>query len=1176
MMHSKIHAIHNLQQSQRGMSMKTLRSIAVWAAFIAVSAISAWAQIDRGTIEGLVTDPTGLAIPEAKIQVVGVGTNSALELSTNGEGLYNAPNLPAGTYRIIFEKAGFSTITREPVEVRPRQSIRVDASLQPGAVNQSINVSAEAPLLDTAAINNAAGFQQDMIQQLPVIVVGTKRDVTGFLNNLPGTTNANTFTPSVNGAPLGKTEAFLDGAPASQRIFVGAFSENGPMMEQVGEVSIVANAFNAEYGGFGSWFSNVTIRSGNNQLHGSVFDHLGNDKLNARSFFQPRRTPYRQNEGGFTLGGPLVIPGVYNGHDKTFFFGSLGVFYSRYGASGNIITVPTQQFVKGDFSALTNAAGQIPIFDPLSSVPDGNGSVVRTQFPSNIIPQSRITAIGRTAAQYLPAPTLPGIVNNFNSKAATNWPYYNTYVPLIKIDHSISSKQKLQGSYTYQKRPRVIWSGGLTDAPTWGQPQTNPLDNVFDQIANSWKIRLNHDYVISPSMINHITVSVDRYYNLGLNKTNGQGWDQKMGILGIPADTGAFPQVNFSGGAVNPAQLNRGYDENWHDLRYSFIENLTWIRGKHTLKAGFEIDRDRINRRFLGGAQGIFTFTNSLTSQPNSPNYGTWGSSYASFLLGAVGTASADIQPKWGARFLRYGLFIQDEWRATRKLTASYGLRWDYNPPFSEVHDRISSFQPNLANPAAGGRLGALAFIGSGTGRIGGDFQDSWKKGFGPRLGLAYQADAKTVIRASGGIYYSASGNSAVVPTAGFSNTPSFSSGDGYTPLYYLDSGTFPQTFQYPPSLDPSFSNGLAIAYIPRTGTRLPQTVSWTFGVQREIARQTTIEANYIGSRSTHLGLASNYNYMPLSGLSYGSLLLQPITSAAASAAGFTSPYPAFASQRGANTVFQSLRPYPQYTGVTTGSGVFVGGAGAGGVGDPVGQSKYNSLQVKVNRRFNQGLTLFGFVTWSKGFTKVLDQFPGQRIYQLDAQPATTFSLSWVYQLPFGKGTTFDLRNRIGNAVVGGWKINGFVKYASGMPLNIAGAGGNLAAVGYTQRANVISGVSPYLVTDPGQFDPATSRYFNAAAFAASTGFNFGNLSPNPSWVRGFWNKQEALTLARTFRFKERYSFDLSADALNPFNLVRFSDPVAGVGLNRLSAGFGTVTAAQPGRTIQINAAFKF
>jgi hypothetical protein len=773
----------------------------------------------------------------------------------------------------------------------------------------------------------------------------------------------------------------------------------------------------------------------------------------------------------------------------------------------------------------------------------------------------------------MPSPTRLGIVNNYNSRAAATWPYYNTWVPLLKIDHSISTRQKLQGSYTYQQRPRIIWTGGMTDVPAWGEPQNNPLDNVFDQLANSWRVRLNHDYIVSSSIVNHATIAVDRYYNIGLNKTNGQGWNLKLGITGIPDDTGAFPQINFSGGAVSPAQLNRAYDERWYDVRYSFIENLTWIRGKHTTKFGFEIDRDRVNRFFQGGAAGIFTFTNSMTSQPNSPSYGLWGNSYASFLLGAVATSTADIAPSWGTRFLRYGVFAQDEWRASQKLTVSYGLRWDYNAPFSEVQNKISSFQPNLPNPGAGGRPGALAFIGSGAGRIGGNFQDPWRKGFGPRLGLAYQANDKTVIRASSGVYYANSGNSMVPSTFGFGNTPSFSSPDGYTPLYYLSSGTFPQDFARPPVLDPSFRNGQSISYIPRTGARLPQTVNWTLGIQREIVRNTVVEANYIGSRSTHLGFAANYNYMPIEGLQYGSLLLQPITSAAAAAAGFAAPYPSFASQRGANTVYQSLRPYPQFTAVTTGSGVFFGGAAPGGVADPVGQAKFNSLQLKVNRRFSDGLTVFGFVTWSKSFTMVLDQYPGNRIFQLDAQPALTYSVSWAYELPFGRNKALlNSNSRVLNAVVSGWRVNGFLKYNSGVPLSIIAGAGNLGAVGYTQRGNAVPGVSPYKTTNPRDFDPATDRFLNSAAFATSTGFNFGNLAPTLSWVRGFWGKQEALTVGRAFRIREGLVFDFSVDATNPFNFVRWGNPTT----NLLSPAFGSVTSASAGRTLQVNGAVKF
>ena len=246
------------------------------------------------------------------------------------------------TYRVVVEKAGFSRVTREPVDVLPRAEATVNFTLQPGAVTDSVTVTSEAPILDTAAVNNSVGFNDNLVEQLPLIVVGTKRDVTGFLDNMPGANNTNTFTLTLNGSTVEATEAFVDGARASERIEKGSLSENGPFLEQVGEVTVVSGAFNAEYGGFGNWFTNVVIKSGTNKLHGSVFDHLGNDKLNARSFFAQARTPYRQNEGGFTLGGPVVIPHIYNGRNKTFFFGSLGLFYSRQGAAGLLATVPTQ------------------------------------------------------------------------------------------------------------------------------------------------------------------------------------------------------------------------------------------------------------------------------------------------------------------------------------------------------------------------------------------------------------------------------------------------------------------------------------------------------------------------------------------------------------------------------------------------------------------------------------------------------------------------------------------------------------------------------------------------------------------------------------------------------------------------------------------------------------------
>jgi hypothetical protein len=1130
-----------------------------------LTALPLLGQIDRGTIKGRVTDSTGGVVAGTKVEVIRIDTNSTLEFFTNNEGLYTAPNLPAANYRIVVEKTGFAKVTREPVEVQPRAEATVDFVLKPGAVNDSVTVTGQAPILDTAAVNNAVGFKDNMVEELPLIVVGTKRDVTGFLDNMPGANQTNTFIPTMNGSTTEATEAFVDGARASERIEKGSLSENGPFLEQVGEVNVVASAFNAEYGGFGNWFTNVIIKSGTNTLHGSVFDHLGNDKLNARSFFAQARTPYRQNEGGFTLGGPVVIPHVYNGRNKTFFFGSLGLFYSRQGAAGFLATVPTQAMLGGNFSGLTSATGAvIPIFDPNSTQPDGKGSYVRTQFPGNIIPPSLISHMAQVVSSYIPAPSVPGEINNFYDHRASTWPYYNTTVPLIKIDHSISDSQKLMFSYTHQTRPRLLWGNpapGLGPQPVWGQPQQNPLDQIYDQQDTSWKIRLAHDYVITPSLLNHVTIGIDREFNIGPNGTDGQGWDQKLGITGIPQDNGAFPALTFSGGTASPAAMGRGYDVRFYALDYTFVENLTWIQGKHTMKFGGELDRDRIDQLSLNSIQGSFTFSNSLTSQPDSPSYGSWGSSVASFLLGAVSSAGAFMPAETGLRDFRVGLFAQDEWHATSKLTVSYGLRWDYNPSFSEVENKMSSFEPNIPNPGAGGLPGALAFAGQ-AGLPGKFFATNWQKGFGPRLGIAYQLDPKTVIRTSSGIYYQNSPENLITSPffAGYSASVSFNSPDGFTPLYYLNSGTFPQNFVRPPSLNPAFLNGQAISYLPPNDTRLPQTLNYTFSIQRQILRNLSLESVYLGSRSTHLGFTANYDYLPIGSLQYGSLLLQPINSASAAAAGFTAPYSSFVNQTGANTVYQALRPYPQYTSVTTSPG------------EPSGQQKFNSWQTKVTKRLSDGLTAFGYVTWSKSFTLTTGQYPGTRFWQLDPNAALSFSASWSYYLPFGKGKALLHDSpRVVRAVVSDWKVNGFVKYNSGLPLTISAAAGNLGAIGYGQWGNAVTGVSPYLVTNPRSFSP-TSKFLNAAAFTTSTGFNFGNLNPNLSWVRGFWYKEENLTVGRIFPIKERFKLDFSADASNPFNFVRWGAPNTVL----TSAAFGTVNSVSPGRTIQMNLALSF
>ena len=1137
--------------------------------FVLAPALSA--QMDRGTIKGQITDTTGAVIPGAQIQIIKVDTNTTVQVASDDQGLYNVPNLPTGAYRVEVTMQGFKSAVGGPIDVQPTVQTQLNFKLEVGTVSQTVTVSAEAPLLDVSTTNNAAGLTTQQVEQLPLILANEKRSITQYYVNLPGSDGGGTFNARMNGAQSGQTEVFIDGGASSEQISRGSIEENGPAIEQVGQFSVVQNSFNAEYGGFGDWFTTVTIKSGTNALHGDLYDHWSNSVLDAKPYFAKGVTPLNQHEGGFTLGGPVVIPHMYNGRNKTFFFAGLDLLFSRSGSAGGLITVPTQAMVGGDFRGLVDSKGnQIPIFDPATTQPDGKGGFVRQQFSCNgvlnVICPNRITQAASVIAPYIPPPDLPGDINNFFDHRADTWPYFNTYVPMIKVDHDISKQQKLSVTYTDQIRHRLLWGHpgeGLGPHPVWGAKQANPLDWITDQIANSWDLRVNHDYIISSNVLNHFTFSVNRYINLGPDGTDGQGWDQKLGITGIPADNGAFPQLSFSGGTATPTQWGRAYDENWHELDTGYNENLTWNRGKHTMKFGGQFGTTAVNRFSTGGVQGSFTFSNFTTSQPDAPQFGSWGSAFASFLLGDVNSTSTVIPVRYGLRLRRYALFAQDEWHVTPNLTVSYGLRWDYQPPFYEVNNKMSSFQPNLTNPGAGGLLGALAFAGGTYGR---SFQNAWRRGFAPRLGIAYQLNDKTLVRASTGIYYGTTADGTSITPLGFTSTPSFASADNFTPVMNWNTQPFPQNFEHPPSTDPSFANGLSINYTPPTGDREPETIGWTFEIERQLARNFSMDISYLGNHGTHLPLSpsnSLINYVPIGNLSLGNLLFQNIDSQAAAQAGFTEPFPGFDAQLGANTVAQALKPYPQYTAVNMGD-----------VRLPEGFSKYNSLQIKATKRISDGLSALAFFTWSKQTTDGTVQYPGYHSVGLDSGVLPlVFGANWTYELPFGpKGHFLRASSGLVSRLVSGWQVNGYLNYTSGAPLTIS-ASNNLGPLGYPNKlANRVPGVPVYATSNPRDFNPSTSKYLNSAAFTAPSAFAFGNTGGPLSYVRGFTQKSESVEVAKNTQLSERVGLKLSADIANPFNFVRWGNPATNIS----SGTFGTVTSASAPRTIQINADFSF
>ena len=784
-----------------------------------------------------------------------------------------------------------------------------------------------------------------------MITVGRKRDITSYLAYLPGVTTNSTWGARVNGSNPGNSEVFLDGAPASQGNVRGGIQENGPAVEQVGEFSVVTNSFNAEYGRTGSWFTNITIRSGTNQIHGSAFDFFDNDALNARSFFQQIRSTVRHNEGGFTLGAPVYLPKIYNGRNKTFFFFGQQLVYYTNTNSGSLFTVPRADFRSGDFSQLLSATNtQIPVFDPATTQPDGKGGFMREQFPGNRIPANRISAVSQQIVSLIPQPDLPTLqINNFRNRTGSG--SYRNYDSTLKLDHSFSNTHKVSITFSDQYNPRVIAGKGYgVDSPLEGSQSPK---YIHDRTG-----RINYDWIARPNVLSHFTIGVDRYNNQTQQVTQFGGWDKKLGIQGVIWDQGAFPVVNFSGGTAAPNGLGGPDFSTNANGRMTFTETLAWTKGRHSIKFGGNVWTEYANAREGFQSSGAFTFSNLITSQPNASSYTSWGSPMASFLLGELSSASISEPYARGERYRSYALFAQDEWRTTTKLTLSYGLRWEGNGAPFEPNGSASGFSPLIPNPKAGGRPGALLYAGTGDGRSGSrSLSDGWYGGFGPRLGVAYQASPKTVIRASGGIYFAPGFRSRLI-AYGFTNSNSTSSPTGYGPIYNWTAGGYPSNFPRAPFIDPSFQNGQSVSSILPDTSRMPQILTWTFSIQREVARNLAFEATYVGSHSTHLilgGSLSNRNTLDPSYLALGNLLFQDISSAAASSAGYGAPFPAFTTQS-TRTVGQSLRPYPQYLNVSEEWG-------------PRGISRFNSLQMKLTKRYSNGLTLLAFYTWSKNMT---------------------------------------------------------------------------------------------------------------------------------------------------------------------------------------------------------------
>jgi len=1032
------------------------------------------------------------------VVLTNLDNGTALTVGTSGDGLYSVSSVAPGRYRITVTKTGFKVFSQEPVNMSTATVMSLDINLTVGTVTETVSVTAQAAALQTTSAEVGTVMPNQAMLDLPISLGGNatigasgRRQMESFTFLTPAV-QGNQWNKYVNGSPGFAQEFLVDGFSMTQMGAPGFAANESPPYEAISEFKMQNTLYPAEYGqAFG--IENFTLKSGTSKYHGDMFEFLRNDNEDAGGFFATQKAILRQNEFGFTIGGPLNIPKVYNSKGKTFFFVAYSGFRLRGGVpSRGLVSLPTAQERGGDFSDYP-----YPIFDPLC----GRGTAgahrcsnteTRQQFSYqgtlNRIDPSLLSAVALRATALIPPVdfTAAGYMNNYTDRS-----YQPTSddTESIKIDHTITEKQHLSGAL-WEVRGTSTLHGPVAGPFDWGY-------YIAPTVAAGF--RLNHTYTISPTLLNHIG------YGYSTTTPQWSHWstdprhrNQVLQIPGIPADAPGYPEVNFSGGGVvYPSfgnSANNGFDPTLMQ-HYSWAEDLTWVKGRHQVRIGIQPSIRKFETRDGRAQAGRFYFSANSTSQPNdATNFGAWGNAYASFLLGEVYSANRLIAPPdryWTDQL--YASYVEDSIKITPRLTLTLGLRYELPIYATERNGNVSYLSITAPNAAAGGIPGALVFLGNGAGRTGTlNMFGHYNKSFSPRTGLAYQIDNKTVLRLGYGIlrfdqtYGNVNEN--VYWGNGFSAVPGLATSDsGIHPAFNLDTG-FPATNVTIPNLDPTIANNIRVATVNSHANVPSTTQSWAVGFQRELPYSILLDATYVGSNSTGLWSSmENLDQVNPKWLSLGNDLYADIsclragTCPHAAAAGVHSPYPGFSG-----SVAQALRPYPQYSSIYD-------------MNQPTGSNTHNALQIRLQKRYSNGLSFLGAYTLSKNIGAVagmtlgdpyaggnydsLDTFNRKREKALISFDQTHLLVfSWSYALPFGQGKKYlSKASGVVNQVLGGWQINSIETYGSGNPIAIYG-GPNLPIFNaYGNRPNWIGGNGRSGVS-MSSFDPAVDRYLDISA----------------------------------------------------------------------------------------------
>jgi hypothetical protein len=1219
---------------RQGVAGKTLAGglIAILAAL--TLSVTAVGQANQGSIAGTVTDPSGAVVVAAKVTAKETSRGTTYQTVSTSAGTYRFPNVNIGTYDLTVNVTGFKTATLKGVEVQVATTAALDIRLAAGTINEIVVVNADAPSVQSESSDVGTVVMPKQALELPLVLgssVQAMRSPEAFVFLVPGTVgygsasgNGGTFESKISGGQNYATEVLLDGSSMYRSENGSSFDETAPSVEAISEFKVLTSTLPAEFGRTTGGIESFSTKSGTNSYHGVAYDLFRNDDLDANTWandnriaFNPTaatrntfRTPAdKQNDYGLTMGGPVRIPHLYNGKDKTFFFFSWEQYQQKSGGV-TTSTVPTAAERTGDFSAVLNTGNVLgtnpcdgtpiyegEIFDPATTKTVG-GVQCRTAFMNepgntgNVIPSGSFSSVGQNILSYYPAPLNGGLSSNYSFPFS--FPIKDT-TTTVRIDQNISAKGKAYFTYSSRENHRISTTPAFAGPAGYGRTQ----------IFTTHYIRFGYDYVITPAMLNHFNVGYNRTNsaNIGTGVIQGKGktdWDQKLGITGLSGVM--FPSIG-----TGPNGAGQGYTAIGDNVDGDTIDNgirvndtLNWVRGKHDYKFGIDWRYQQFNPLNFQNTSGTFNFGRGQTAGTQATSTLS-GDAFASMLLGNLANANATAytsQPKWLRNY--YGLFFQDSYKVTPTLTLNYGLRWDLDQPNREAHGNTSNVSLTTPNPGAGGLPGALVFAGSGAGRNGRSderWANTWKKDFGPRLGFAWAPAAlggKTVFRGGYGILYAAMtyADFGGFNRTGFQANPAFSSLDGFSPAFNLNSG-FP-AFTPPPNLDPAQLNFTGPQYTDPSYGRPAMIQNWSFEIQKELTTDLIMDVAYVGQHSTHL--RSNFNAVNSLNpkyLSLGPLLLASISSPQAVAAGITPPYASFPSTA---IVAQALVPFPQYFGFNT-----------DGALENLGQSTYNALEASLQRRFHNGLNLMASYTWSKTLTDADSALPFFATLAQSAGPQNSFNkqgdkaisnqdlpqnfvLSYVYELPVGKNKKFLSRGGITDKVLGGWSVSGVQRYESGQPLTFCCATGIPAFAG-SIRFDQVPGQPLYSSAyTGGHFVPSTNPalnqpIFNAAAFndpnsgvnlAARGTYAFGTMPRVTGAVRMPVYASEDFNLLKRTKITESTDILFQVSFIDAFNRHVFNRPPD---LNPNDAAFGLInpdnTLLGP-RKIQLQLKFEY